>query len=312
MTDILDYHYDAYLAWLVTERCNLDCAYCSSKQYEKDPDAHFSEIDIAAAMKTLDSSNKTFLIALTGGGEPFMASNMLELCKELTKKHYLIINTNLTSPKIREFAETIDPKRVFYLMASVHIKELERLGLLDRYIDNYTTCKVNGFRVLTEEVAHPTILQEVEIYLKLFESRGVELAFGPFCGEYNGKMYPTAYTAEEKRIFGLKDDIRERFYQKDKLCNAGYNAGGIGFTGDMHPCFPLANTQKIGNIYQGFEFYDRLKTCPLDYCSCPTNAYFPDLFNRAVQEENERIEAEKPKSAVTKFRNAIKKVIEWC
>lgn len=306
---MIDCHYDAYLPWLVTDKCNLDCAYCSSKQCEKDPDSHFGEIDIAAAMKTLDSTDKTYLIALAGSGEPFMANNILELCKELTKKHYIAINTNLTSPKIREFAEIIDPKRVFHIISSAHIKELERLGLLERYIENYNICKVNGFNVIATEVAYPPLLPDAQRYKEFFESRNIELIFGPFCGEYNEKTYPAAYTDEEKRIFDL-GNMPNWYYNKDRFCNAGYNSAAIGITGDVHPCFPLAGTQKLGNIYTGFEFYDRLKTCPLESCNCPTYAYFPDLLNRAVQEENERIDAEKPKSAVTKFLIAVKKLIE--
>jgi organic radical activating enzyme len=213
-----DSRYNALLQWLITDKCNLDCLYCSTKQYAK-----FEgniKIDIDAAIRAMDKTGKTFIINVTGGGEPFMADNILELCAAITKKHYLIINTNLTSPKFKLFSEAIDPLKVFYIMASLHIKELERLNLMDRYIDNYLALTGKGFHVIAEEVAHPSLFTEADHYREFFKSRGVPIAFGPFCGQWEGKNYPEAYTAEEKKLFGLKDNIQAVFFQKGRKCNA--------------------------------------------------------------------------------------------
>lgn len=233
------------------------------------------------------------MIGLTGGGEPFSVNNILELCSEITKKHCLILNTNLTSHKIKSFAEKIDPTKVVMISASLHIKELERLGLVERYIENFLFCKERGFNICTPVVAYPPLLTEVERYKEFFGNIGINLLFGPFCGEYDGKIYPDAYTEEENilfdytKLFDLNEDVPQIYHQKGKACNAGYNVGAIDCTtGNIHPCFSLP--ESIGNIYKEINFNNNLMICPLEFCGCPVKVYIPNLFKKALKETQKR------------------------
>jgi len=243
-------------------------------------------IKIGQMMDTLGRSNRTFLISFTGGGEPFLVGNLTDACSALTKKqHYVSLVTNLTSVKVEEFAERIDPKKVPFILASLHIKELERKGLVDRFVSNFALLKGKGFNMFAREVAHPSLLKEADKYRKYFMERGIELHFAPFFGKFNNRRYPDAYTMEELRVFGLnrKMDV-QIFHQFGKLCNAGHNVAFVDENGDIRPCFNIK--QNLGNIYVRIDFLGGLKKCPFKACECPLNVFYIDLFNEALRKKS--------------------------
>jgi hypothetical protein len=171
----------------------------------------------------------------------------------------------------------------------VHIKALERHNLLDRYVSNFLACKEKGFNIIANEVAYPLLLNEVEKYKGFFEQKGIELNFGSFVGNYDKKCYPRAYSEEEIRIFGLDNKSNlgiERFYQKGKLCNAGYNVGIVDIFGNVRVCDE--SSVKIGNVYKKIKFKKELITCPFEICACPVNICDRFLFEKAM-EENKKI-----------------------
>jgi len=241
-----------------------------------------NNINIIRFKNALDKTSKIYKIDLTGG-EPFLVSNIVDFCVEITKKYFVAFNTNLTSDKIKEFAEKINPQKVIYINASCHIKELERLNLLDKYIDNFNLCKGRGFNIHATERAYPPLLGEVEKYKKFFKQKGIELGFAQFCGEYNGRHYPEAYTDEEIKIFGLENasDIK-MFRSKGKICNAGYNACVVSYDGTVRPCYGIPEI--MGNIFHKIEFKKELIRCPQEYCGCPLNCYDSYLFEKALVE----------------------------
>lgn len=293
--------YDAWLEWFLTSRCNLGCAYCSNNQpnildstYGCTRSTHLNdEMDIDALMRTLDRTKRTFAIGITGGGEPFLSKHIIELCREITKKHYIKLNTNLTSPKIKKFAEIINPDRVLYILASLHIKELEKRNLLETYIDTFLFCRDKGFNIIAQQVAYPPLLDEIEKYKNLFENRGITISFTPFGGLYNDKTYPDAYTTDEIKLFGFSDDVRNKYHQKGGICNAGYNTGIVDIAGDVHPCFNRTN-ETIGNIYKEINFKNDLSVCPCELCCWPTNKYQPELFEKALKEKTQPRKRHRP------------------
>jgi len=327
--------YDFWLAWTITNACNLNCTYCNAsdpgKIFKKLYDLGFlnsakivtvnlgnlieqifetgfvsvyretkakltygtdTDINIPALMKTLDASQKIFKITFTGG-EPFIVSNFTEACKEITKKHYITIFSNLTPPEIRTFGETIDPRNVLEICGSLHIKELERLRLLDTYIENYTRLKEKGFHVRAQAVAYPGSFREVEKYRSYFKEQGIRIEFVPFRGRYRWKQYPKSYSEQDIEIFGFgtlqnanadvsDDNIIRCFYQKGRICNAGYNVGVVFPSGHAQTCFLM--DQSLGNVFSNIEFKNHLIKCPFQYCSCPLNMYDPYLFKKACRE----------------------------
>lgn len=276
-----EFNYDAWLHWGVTSRCTLNCDYCFdfdsvAKRYGK-----VLKIDIPAVIKTLNKTNKIFRISFVGG-EPFLIPNMVEACVEITEKHYISFNTNLTSARIEEFSEKINPEKVFNIHASLHIKELEKVNLLDRYINNFLSCKEKGFNIFAIEIAHPSLLNEVEKYKEFFQRKMIDISFSHFIGEYNGKKYPESHTNEEIGIFGLNKQNTEIHNQKGKVCNAGYNIGLVHPNGDIIRCSQI--NDKLGNIYEKVTFKDKLIECPIEFCGCPLKSYDEHLFKKALNE----------------------------
>lgn len=276
-------HYDAWLPWSLTDRCNLACAYCICPHPHKKT-AGLPEINIRSLMTTLGKTNKVFLIHFSGGGEPFLTPNIVEACIEITERHYISFTTNLTSSRVREFAEKVDPRRVVRIAASAHIKDLERCRLLDVYIRNVLLLREKGFEVKVTEVAYPPLLKEVERCRHLFQERGIELGFKPFSGEYEGRRYPFSHTEEELKIFDLgdRDSVLRRHLQHNKVCNAGYNSGIVDQEGDVRVCSLI--DIRIGNIYNNIKFKNSLIICPLKFCHCPFNELDPPLFQKALRE----------------------------
>jgi hypothetical protein len=233
-------------------------------------------------IRTLQQTGKIFHISFTGGGEPFLVSNLISACTEITKNHYISFITNLTSKRVREFVNAINPAKVRSILASAHIEELQRRGLLTTYIENFLLCRENGFNIRACEVAFPPLADKVPQFRELFEKRGIELTFDPFCGVIDGKKYPDAYTDHELRIFNLnaEEDIA-KFRQRGKICNAGFNLGLVWPDGTIHPCYQIKEV--IGNIYHKITLREELIRCPFLFCACPLNVYDPHLFHRALQ-----------------------------
>ncbi len=274
--------YDAWLDWYPTYRCHLNCAYCFENPLKKTE--KISEINTSALIKTLSGTNKTFKIRFTGGGEPFLIPNIVEACEKITQSHFVCIVSNLISEKIHEFSEKIDPKRVLYISASLQIKELERLNLLNKYIYNFQLCKKSGFNIKATVVAYPPLLDEVKKYRKFFQEKGIPLKFYPYIGKSNGKIYPKSYTENELNKFGL--DIRNN-YQKGKLCNVGCNVGVVNPHGYVSYCFSL--NKPMGNVYSKIKFKNKMLRCPFDFCTYPLNFYDINLFKKAIKETNLKI-----------------------
>jgi len=284
--------YDAWISWGVTLKCNFHCDYCIISSIIESNEK-IKEIDVEKLLRTLDNTKKTFLITLSGG-EPFLVPNFTDACKRITEKHFITLNTNLTSDRIKDFAEKIDPKRVKYIVASFHLKELERTNLVGKYVSNLDILRKKGFNVLVQEVGYPPYIKELIFYKDLFRKMGVVLTFQKFIGELDGKKYPEAYTDEEIETFGMKDEKGEGFndfFQNGQICNAGYNACVAYQRGDIHPCFQFNKEDdktKIGNLYKEIRFNDDMMKCPFDSCSCPLNQYDKKLFDKALKETNNK------------------------
>jgi MoaA/NifB/PqqE/SkfB family radical SAM enzyme len=276
-----------WLTWVVSDRCHMGCEYCiSGPGLAEKP---VTKIRIPELMRTLDRTGLVFRIYFTGGGEPFLVPNLTEACLELTRKHYISIATNLVETKVREFLLKIDPTRVQSVVASCHIKALQRRGLLDRFIDNYRLCRERGIPVTALEVAYPALLGEVEHWRTFFRSKGVELAFNEFCGSWNGREYPVAYTAEERAQFGFtlekNIDIHAPNRRGRFICNAGHNVAMVKPNGDIAPCFSAGGV-RLGNIYRGINLRKHMMVCPADVCNCPLYEYDRPLYAEALRRDH--------------------------
>ena len=276
----------AWLHWTLTNRCNLNCEYCSNLSVKNT--GRISKINIPKLTESLDKTNRVYKIGFTGGGEPFLIPNLVEACRELTKKHYILLLTNLTLSKTKEFAKKINPEKVLNIIASAHIKELEKRGLLAVYIHNFLLLKQKGFSIETRAVAHPSLLKDAAKYRQLFEKKGIKLKFSPLSIHKNNKKHPYKYSKEEIETFDLKNsdyECRKDYYKPAGICNAGYNTAVVDPKGNIYICDSIKI--KVGNIYDKINFRENLIICPLKFCRCPIHHYDSSLYRKALENKIE-------------------------
>ncbi len=272
-------NYNAWLHWDVTKRCNLNCEYCFGKITDANIKVH--SIDIPKLITTLNKTGNTFRISFTGG-EPTLVPNFVEACLVIAKKHFISFNSNLISKSILDFAKSIKPNRVLHIHASLHYDELIKNNLLNRFALNYKILKDNGFNIYAEAVAHPKIKSRLKEVLDFANINSMSLSFAPFYGVANGKNYPESYSQEELELFKIAKSEISCFMQKGKLCNAGYNVAVVFSNGNIYPCHQIKT--KIGNIYEGFKFANKMTNCPSKKCGCPLNKYDEYLFKQTTFE----------------------------
>jgi MoaA/NifB/PqqE/SkfB family radical SAM enzyme len=199
--------YDAFLHWHVTFNCNMFCHYCSLIPGDKKLDLEEKKrsakpIDISSMMKTLEATGKKFLISLTGG-EPFLVPNMAEACAELSKKHYLGFNTNLTMLDLKLF-EIANIDHIGTINISMQIQPMEKLNLTDRFIEKIYAMKSIGFsRYRITVVADPALFPKIKYYRDNFGKHGINFKLIPLIdggSVFQGKAYPESYTPEELEL----------------------------------------------------------------------------------------------------------------
>ncbi|VVB82687.1 7-carboxy-7-deazaguanine synthase [uncultured archaeon] len=278
--------FDATLMWSLSEKCNLNCDYCFNQERAH---GEIKEIFIEKLLKTLKRSKKRYLIILSGGGEPFLVKNFIELCEKLTKYYYVSVITNLTSNNIEEFAKKISPSRIDNFVVSMHLKELSHKGLMGKFISNLNVLQKRGYNLMVTEVAYPGLINGFKKYDKFIKQINCKLEFLPFFGDYKQKHYPESYTDKELNFFGLKNNPKySRIFQYNKLCNAGYNLAYVKPNGDIDICpwIPI----KLGNIYEKINFRKSMVNCPVKFCSCPLNdSDYTHLFNKAINKTRFRV-----------------------
>jgi len=141
-------HIDVEYDWHLTNFCNFNCEYCFPAIKAKKNISFSREF---TTRKIIDAFNSTGLIANINmsGGEPFLFPDFINLCVGLTQRHHIGINTNLSIPIAEEFATKIDPNKVSYIWAALHLDERNKLkNGLEKYVEYFKILKEKKFRVL--------------------------------------------------------------------------------------------------------------------------------------------------------------------
>jgi len=270
-------NYTKWLHWNVTRFCNFSCEYCFSHSPYKN--GKLVEIDFSKVIENLEKTGEVFRISFTGG-EPFLIKDFVYFCAEISKKHYLSFNTNLTHKTIKEFACKIDPEQVIKIDASFHYSQLKEKKLLSTYLENFRLLKNAFFKINCEQVAYPGLINNINEIKQISTTHNLSLRFVPFFGVYNNNRYPVSYSEKEMEIFNLNLSQIEKFNQKGRFCNAGYNVGVVFSNGNIKPCFQIKDN--ISNIYEQIKFRTKpVFSCKSRICGCPLNIYDSDLLTKA-------------------------------
>jgi MoaA/NifB/PqqE/SkfB family radical SAM enzyme len=290
--------YDIEADWTLLKTCNFRCTYC-----------YLASAALAGKIKLygtplqwkagFDATGRTWLIHLTGG-EPTLHPAFVDLCGQLTGRHYLSINSNLSHRSVDAFAGRIDPRRVHIIHAALHDDERQAKGGRQPFIDRVHALQERHFNVLVSQVMTPQAVRRLPELAGHFRSRGLCLIPKFLRGDYQGRTYPGAYSMEEKlRIREYLAEARrnyaaviarmgeaasinlfdDRFLDgipsyRGRPCGAGYNFVRIDPDGTVVRC---GSRTRQGNILrQTVRLSAAPRRCDTSYCP-----YFCEKYTSA-------------------------------
>ena len=236
-----------------------------------------------------DATDKTWLVHITGG-EPSIYPGFVELCEQLTQKHYLAINSNLTHHCIKDFIERINPERIHFINAALHIEERQKRGLFNLFIERVYELKEAKFNVLLSQLMTPYVVSNYHEITEQLGAHGLFAIPKVIRGTHGGKHYPASYSAEKKRLINkylmeatenyetVLNNMDERptinlfsdhsfldgiIDYRGRLCSAGKNFVSIVPNGTVFRC----GSPILGNIlFKDVRLLDSPKICDMWYC----------------------------------------------
>lgn len=277
--------YDLCMEITVNKKCNFNCEYCFDNKLKfkiknrlkRVAGMNFlSDMDIYKFVRKIEKLDKKCLVSITGG-EPFLFPQFIKLCQLLTIKNHIDITTNLSSKKIYQFADTINPKKVEIMYISFHPEKLGQLNLIDDFISKVQYLKKKGFKTRVSYVMYPPLLKRFEKDYEFLKSWDIKIEPKKYRGKFNGKNYPSAYTKNEMKLL-RKYMTKERkklldmnFNLKGRKCLTGKNSIVINQEGQIFRCW--GDQKPMGNFIKGeINLNSAAKPCQVDECKCPTEA----------------------------------------
>jgi MoaA/NifB/PqqE/SkfB family radical SAM enzyme len=201
--------------WHMLDTCNYRCTYC-----------FFGPETLGAKLRTFsdpkgwssafDATGSIWLLHMTGG-EPSIYPDFVELCEQLTARHFISINSNLTHVSLADFSQRVDPSRVSFINAGLHIEERELRNGHTAFLRNADALRARDFPLLVSLVATPSALARFDAAIALLAPLGLFPIPKLFRGTAGGKTYPNAYSDAEKQRFKMLAACAKNFYQADLL-----------------------------------------------------------------------------------------------
>jgi MoaA/NifB/PqqE/SkfB family radical SAM enzyme len=281
--------YDREADWHLLHTCNYRCSYCFLS------DALLgTKIRTFASPKewraAFDATGAIWLLHLSGG-EPSVYPQIVALCEALTARHFISLNSNLTHPSFAQFAERIDPSRVSFINAGLHLEERDRRKGHAVFLRHAALLRDKGFPLLISLVATPEALARFEQAAALVQPLGLVPIPKLLRGPHAGRVFPNDYSeAERSRFRTFAAQAREAYapavarmparpsidmFDDDRFlerlpefaglaCSAGDRFVSIMRTGDVYRC---SSKTPLGNVLRR-SFAPRSGATPCDthYC----------------------------------------------
>lgn len=267
------------LMWNMTRKCNFRCSYC---YFPHDASPVTETLPVEGILNLLEAQTSSeaagnqdddlrgngWLVGLTGG-EPLLYPGFVGICRVLTRNHFIGLDSNLSvSSKVREFAERIDPARVAYIYASLHIEERERVRGVDAFIANVVLLQDRGFNVIVNSVLHPTLIDRFSADQEHFARHGVTIIPRPFKGEFEGRRYPESYGPEVRSVFAAHPQAGAKMVYNFKGVPC---YGGMAFTrlepdGTVLRC--SGDKTRMGNVLESVQLNIEPLPCTVARCPC--------------------------------------------
>jgi MoaA/NifB/PqqE/SkfB family radical SAM enzyme len=271
------------LDWNFNRTCNFKCEYCINGPFDRVRKnllgPTFEEAKAAIDRLTLDYS------WVLSGGEVFLNKDFVKICKYLTEKYRVGVNTNLSLP-VDEFAREIDPSKVHRFLVSLHIEERDRLGVdRQQLVNNVSKLRDANFRkIFIIQIMNDYAISVFDDIFEWYLKRDIYII--PRRAK-SSDWYTCSYSEEQikkieyyEKACDEDDDIRANHFvipkridteNKGKQCSSGRDYFVIDHTGVVKECWQSTNF--FGNFF-GPLWYDEKRilakdrVCPYEFCSC--------------------------------------------
>lgn len=263
------------VVWNLNTLCNYRCTYCffPPEVLGREHDA-VGRYSVDQICESFDRTAREWLI-LISGGEPFLYKHFVALAKGLTRNHHIQVTTNLSRPSVYEFGEEVPPDKVMIVSASFHAVDRENRGekAVQDYIDKYRFLRERGFLVLANYVTYPPLFSRIRDDFDRLRSAGVDnITTLTFRGEFEGRMYPQAYTREQLdtiRDLAVDRELEARVSAglnfQGTPCQAGFSYFQMDPAGNLNRCCSISESH--GNLFEGtYRFDEAPALCPVDVC----------------------------------------------
>ncbi len=191
--------HDIEAGWTLFHTCNYRCDYCffppallGSKRPELAANADWQ--------RAFDATGLVWLINLTGG-EPSLHPAFADLCRRLTARHWLSVNSNLVPRAWQTFADTVDPARVRMVHAAFHPLERQARDGDGAFITHFNRLRDKAFPIMASVVATPQVLAGMAAIARRLDAYGIVVVPKLLRTVYLGKPYPASYTEAEREQF---------------------------------------------------------------------------------------------------------------
>ncbi len=248
---------DAEVDWYMTDACNFDCAYCYPAVKARRRRPRLPEVSPQAVVNGFAQIGKT-LIHMTGG-EPLLFPRFTSMCERLSTDHFLGVSTNLSTPEADRFAARIDPTRVAYIWAAVHLGErLKREGSMQRFEERFLLLKRRGFPIRAVYVLTPWRLARYRTDIDSLSATGVTpVLLKVFKGMHRGRSYPesfprSAWEQIESHSGLYSHNVAYLRGQRDfrgRPCRAGFKFFKVDVDGAVQRC--ASDGTRYGNLFTG-------------------------------------------------------------
>ena len=266
------------MLWQMNRECNFNCEYGFREWGDEDIRAGDSipgKYGAEHVAQRFDETGKVWRIRMTGG-EPCLYPDFVELAKALTRRHYISLSTNLSTPNTYELADGVESERVHSVNASVHPLEREnRKDGMKEYLRKFLYFQERGFNIRLVYVTYPPLLGRIEEDMERLRGGGVKrITVKVFQGKYRDRRYPRDFSDEERAfIRGLGLNNKERTILACRVsflgsrCEAGHRAFSMDISGNVTRCSTLK--EGYGNLFEGtFKPGESPRRCTARKCSC--------------------------------------------
>jgi lysophospholipase L1-like esterase len=240
-------------------KCNYSCPYCYYVGLWNPSDAFFGTID-QWRQAFLRSFGKQRLVFYLAFGEPSIGGRFFDILEMTASERNweLRMTSNIAGPLERIVETPLARDGRLHINASFHPLTIDR----DEFLRKAFLLREHGIEVPVVYVAYPPFLDRLEDDIATFAQHGFVVHLRRFQGRYREKVYPEAYTDEERRFLARFMDDGSIKYMLNQQPNTGEltysglhffivdNVGNVGY--DSNVFQPYTRYRCIfGNIHQG-------------------------------------------------------------